>query len=306
MQKRLQLKDRLQMYLQLTRNSGKFEESYKHAKVSMVDARTGTGWNPDSVSVETYALRVIPASAAIEAGNSSKLKLFSILGFLFRPKSEDVRLISKRLHWYPFWLVEGVYWCFFFRKADYSVTVPEDVLAVHVGGQMVDVNLEERRAPSQLLPRTLKGLGKGVGRIFAPSPKYVSFGEVVQEFAYRYYDASMYLDSRGFHSLEFHELLSKKFPMFRTKGEKDLQVKGMEVDIQPFSEPKAGVIRRLHDSIVRPPLSFRKVLENFFEVTKLQVVYVPVYILRFQYKDRIKELMMSGVTGRHINSIAET
>lgn len=306
MPEKQQLKDRLQMYLQLTRNAGKFEESYKLAKVNMEDAKTGTGWDPDSVSVETYALRMIPASAAIEAGESSKLKLFSVLGIFLKPKPEEVRLISKRLHWYPFWLVEGVYWCFFFRKADYSVSVPEDVLAVHVGGQMVDVNLEERRAPSQLLPRTLKGLGKGVGRIFAPAPKYVSFGEVVQEFAYRYSDASMYLDSRGFHSLEFHELLSKKLPMFKIKGEKDLQVKGVEVDIQPFSEPKAGVIRRLYDSIVRPPLSFRKVLENFFEVTKLQVVYVPIYILRFQYKDRIEELMMSGVTGKRINSIAET
>ncbi len=301
-----QLRDRLQMYLQLTRNAEKFQESYNLAKVNLEAARTGTGWDPESVPVETYALRAIPASAAIEAGESSKTKLFSVLGIFLRPDPDEVRLISKRLHWYPFWLVEGVYWCFFFRKADYSVSVPEDVIAVHVGGQMVDVNLEERRAPPHLLPRALKGLGKGVGQIFAPAPKYVSFGEVVQEFAYRYFDDTLYLDSRGFHSLGFHELLSKKFPMFKTKDEKDLQVTGVEVDVQPFSEPKAGVIRRLHDSVVRPPLSFRKVLENFFEVTKLQVVYVPVYILRFQYEDKIKELMMSGVTGRRIYSIVET
>jgi len=93
--------------------------------------------------------------------------------------------------------------------------------------------------------------------------------------------------------------------MFKINDEKDLQVEGVEVDIQPFSESKAGVIRRLHDMIVRPPRSFRKVLENFFEVTRLQVVYVPVYILRFQYKDKIKELMMSGVTGRRVSSIVE-
>ena len=301
-----QLKDRLQMYLQLTRNAEKFEASYDLAKVNLDAAKAGKGWDPESVSVETYALRAIPASAAIEAGESFKVKLFSILGILRRPKSEEVRLVSKRLHWYPFWLVEGVYWCFFFRRADYTVSVPEDVIAVYVGGELVDVNLEERRAPGQLIPRALSGLGRGVGKIFAPAPKYVSFGEVVKEFAYRYNDAVLYLDSRGFHSPGFHELLSKKFPMFRINNEKELKVDGVEVDIQPFSEPKAGVIRRLNDAIVRPPRSFRKVLENFFEVTKLQVVYVPVYILRFQYKDKIEELMMSGVTGRRINSIVET
>ena len=63
-----QLKDRLQMYLQLTRNAEKFEESYRLAKVNLEAARTGTGWSPSSIPVETYALRAIPASAAIEAG----------------------------------------------------------------------------------------------------------------------------------------------------------------------------------------------------------------------------------------------
>jgi len=300
------LKDRLQTYLQLTRDAEKFEESYRLAKVNLEAARTGTGWNPKSIPVESYALRVIPANAAIEAGEASKVKLLSILGILRRPKPEQVRLISKRLCWYPFWLVEGVYWCFFFRRADYSVSVPEDVLAVYVGGIMVDVNLEERRTPTHLLPRALRELGKGVEKIYAPAPKYVTFGEVVKEFAYRYSDAALYLDSRGQSSHGFRDLLSKRFPMFKISDEKDLEVEGVKVDVQPFSETKMGIVRRLHDKIVHPPHSFRKVLDHFFEVTKLQVVYVPIYILQFQYKDEIKELMMSGVTGRRTNSVVET
>jgi len=301
-----QLKDRLQMYLQLTRNAEKFEESYRLAKLNLEAARTGTGWSPGSIPVETYALRTIPAGAAIEAGEASKVKLLSILGVFRRPKPEQVRLISKRLHWYPFWLVEGVYWCFFFRRADYSVSVPEDVLAVYVGGKMVDVNLEERRTPTHLLPRALRGLGKEIEKIYAPAPKYVTFGEVVKEFAYRYSDATLYLDARGQHSYGFRDLLSKRFPMFKINDEKDLEVEGVKVDVQPFSETKTGVIRRLHDRIVRPPQSFRKVLDHFFEVTKLQVVYVPVYLLQFQYRDEIRELMMSGATGRRVNSVLET
>lgn len=306
MTQREQLRDRLQMYLQLTRNPEKFEESYELAKVNLEAARTGRGWDPESVPLETYALRVVPASAAIEAGEASKTNLFSVFGIFRKPKPEDVRLVSKRLHWYPFWSVQGVYWCFFFRKADYTVSVPEDVVAVYVGGQMVDVNLEERRRSDNLLPRAWRGLGKGVGKIFASAPKYVTFGEVVKEFAYRYNDATMYLDSRGNYSLGFHELLSRKFPMFKVKDEKDLQVEGVDVDVQPFSEPKPGIIRRVHDRIVDPPRSFRKVLENFFEITRLQLVYVPVYMLRFQHRGKLKELMMSGITGRQVASIVET
>ncbi len=303
---REQLKDRLQMYLQLTRNAEKFEESYELAKVNLEAARIGKGWDPDSVSLETYALRAIPATAAIEAGEASKTKLFSFLGFFGKPKPDEVRLVSKRLHWYPFWSVEGIYWCFFFRKADYSVSIPGDVVAVYVGGQMVDVNLEERRESTHFLPRALRGLERGGNRTSDSAAKSVTFGEVVKEFAYRHNAATLYLDSRGLYSLGFHGLLAKKFPLFKITDEKDLQIGGFDVDVQPFSESKAGVVRRLHDKIVTPPRSFRKVLENFFEVTKLQVVYVPVYILRFQRKDKIKELMMSGVTGNRIRSITET
>jgi hypothetical protein len=303
---REQLKDRLQMYLQLTRNAEKFEESYELAKVNLEAARLGKGWDPDSVPLETYALRAIPASAAIEAGEATKTRLFALFGFLRKPKPDEVSLVSKRLHWYPFWSVEGIYWCFFFRKADYSVSVPGDVVAVYVGGQMVDVNLEERRGSTHFLPRALKRLEKENNRLSASEPKSVTFGEVVKEFAYRYNAATLYLDSRGLYSIGFHGLVAKKFPMFKISDEKELHIEGVDVDVQPFSESKAGVIRHLHDKIVTPPRSFRKVLENFFDVTKLQVVYVPVYILRFQRKDKIKELMLSGVTGNRIKSITET
>jgi hypothetical protein len=48
---------------------------------------------------------------------------------------------------------------------------------------------------------------------------------------------------------------------------------------------------------VKPPPVFNKILTNRFEVTELSLLELPVYVFRYRYLGRAKEIRIHGVTG---------
>jgi hypothetical protein len=56
-------------------------------------------------------------------------------------------------------------------------------------------------------------------------------------------------------------------------------------------------VRFLHGKLVKPPTVFNKILTNRFEVTELSLIELPVYVFRYKYLGREKELRIHGVTG---------
>ena len=84
--------------------------------------------------------------------------------------------------------------------------------------------------------------------------------------------------------------------MSKIKHINNLNVKGLKCDVSRSAESKTGIVNRLRERIVRPPTAFQSILENHFEVTKLQTVFLPVYVFHYQHKDKIKEIRINGVT----------
>jgi hypothetical protein len=56
-------------------------------------------------------------------------------------------------------------------------------------------------------------------------------------------------------------------------------------------------VRLLHSRVVKPPPVFNKILTNRFEVTELTLLELPVYVFRYRYLGREKEIRIHGVTG---------
>lgn len=293
-----QLKQRLGTYLKLATTSEGFQELYDSSKESFDKAQVGSGWFPSEIAVDAYAVRNIPVEAAVKAAEAKKPDIFAVLMLFRRPKPESVSLLDRKIRWQPFWIVSGLHWCLFFRGGRYKIPVSEDIVAISVNSHAQDLYFdEEHEKLKPTIPDELKGLASNVGSILAPTEKYFILSEGVTELAYHYDEATLYLDTHGRISTKIEKIMSLNLSIFKVSSHGDLKVKGIKTEVSEPMETKEGIVKNLHDRIVHRPKAFRKILENCFEVTRLQLVYVPVYTFQCQYRDKLKELQIDGVTG---------
>lgn len=284
----------IKRFLEATINE--FESLFKSAG-GFEDSRIGNGWNPVEVEEGAYVVPPIEAAKAQAIAESRKRSLFensflTILG----PRRKDIqRLEGVRLRYLPFWKVNGFHECFYFRGSEYSVKVPDDVIAIEVEGKVRDLISEQTRR--KLTMDALRRLVSGNS-----SPRGHKFFRLdgATELAYKFDQASFLVNGAGDEDLEAEDFLSRKPPARKLASIEELRLSQPEAEVVIPALGKEDLVERLHQRIVKPPAAFSKILSNRFEVTDLDLYFVPNYFVRFRHGIRVRELRIHGATGEVI------
>ena len=269
-----------------------FESIFKSAG-TFDQSRVGNGWTPSSVPVQTYVIDPMPSDQATKIAESRKTRAFGPIGRL-RLRSGRIHLMSEpTLVFFPFWRVRGYHECFYFRGKTYTATVPDDVITVQVGGQVRALTSQSN------VERSI--IAKARGRIkrtltTRPEPRYFTVDGAI-ELAHQINDASVLVDGEGKEDVSTEYLLEKKTQMHRMEENYGLADQGHATKFAPLVLKAEDVVRLLHGKVVKPPPVFNKILTNRFEVTELSLIELPVYIFRYKYLGRERELRIHGVTG---------
>jgi len=269
-----------------------FESIFKSAG-DFDQSRVGNGWTPSRIPIQTYALRTMPLDEAAKIAESRKARLFrpTVLSSFRSRRIETVG--DPMLVFFPFWRAKGYHECFYFRGKTYKATVPDDVIAVQVGGRI------------QLLTAETKPRRSFLGKVIAwirrlvtarPEPRYFAVDNAT-ELAYQFLEGSVLVDGEGKEDVSMEYLLEKKPQMQRLEEREALKGEAPVVKFAPSVFTVEDVVWRLHGRVVRPPPVFNKILSNRFEVTELQLLELPVYVFRYRYLGREKELRIHGTTG---------
>jgi hypothetical protein len=257
-------------------------------------SRVGNGWTPSSIPILTYTLNAVSLDEATRIAESRKARLFGPIAFLgFRRRRIEV-VRDPILVFFPFWRAKGYHECFYFRGKTYRATVPDDVIAVQVGGRIRPLTAEAK-AKRSLLQRIIAMIRRVVTA--RPEPRYFTV-DAATELAYQFTEGSVLVDGEGRENLSMEYLLEKKPQMQRLQEE--MKVEQPAVKFTPLTFTAEDIVRVLHDKIVKPPVVFNKILTNRFEVTELQLLELPIYVFRYRYLGREKELRIHGVTGEFL------
>ena len=269
-----------------------FESVFKSAG-TFDQSRVGNGWTPSSIPVQTYALDVMPLDQATKIAESRKARAFGPVGWV-RLRSGRIQATGEpTLAFFPFWRVRGYHECFYFRGKTYMATVPDDVIAVQVGQQIRGLTSQAKASRSTLS----RIMGRIRRRVLArPEPRYFTL-DGATELAYQFGEASVLVNGEGNEDISMEYLLEKKPQMHRISKTNQPADEESKTRFVPLSLKAEDAVRLLHSRVVKPPLVFNKILTNRFEVTELSLLELPVYVFRYRYLGREKELRIHGVTG---------
>jgi len=272
-----------------------FESLFESAR-GFDESKIGNGWDPIGVPETTYMVTPIAFNDVLQLGESKKRSLFGLpLIRFFRIRLEDVRMVgAPKLQFVPFWVVQGYHECFFFRGNSYRISVGEDVVAVEVDGRVRNLISEEK--PFKFLPEGLRKTAGKLGSLLALKPKYFTVNDVT-ELAYQYSEGTIYVDAYGHEDVRLQEFMKSELPIREISDPEQLMTSEIGTQLVQPIETKEGIVRKLHEKIVKAPRTFIKMLSNRFEVTKLSLIYIPFYIFRYRHKGRVKELRINGFTG---------
>jgi len=214
-----------------------------------------------------------------------------VLRFL-KPLERDVKLVgSPALKLVPYWLIKGFHECFYFRGSSYRIDVPDDVVAVEVEGRIRDMAGREPGDVQGIAGLTRRLLGRGdalAGKSFRLND--------VTELAYLYREGSFFVNAEGREDLEAEAFFEGKLPLEELGGREQIVKQFPQAQLLPSSVSKQELVRRLHASIVKPPVAFSKILSNRFQVTTLTEYLMPVFTFTFDSQGRKKELSLHGFT----------
>jgi len=258
------------------------------------DVRVGNGWDPSNVPYFPYLFIPMPASRALEIAEKRKVEIFRAIFWIVGPRRDKIEMMGEpKIEYVPRWEIEGYHECFFFRHDAYHLKVKNDVVAIEVEGKLRNL-VAESASPSK--NQTLeKGLDPKTSVLVPQRPKYFAIDDVV-ELAYQSRTGHLYLGEMGVEDKEFEALRNKqeKFESLSDRSDSDVLMKDY---LKAAVEKKKVTFEKLHDKIVKPPESFSKILSNRFEVTRLNLFLVPIYVYRYRYGERIGEMKIHGVTG---------
>lgn len=256
-------------------------------------SRVGNGWTPSSIPVQTYAIDATPLDEAAKIAESRKTRLFGPLGWLRLHTRRIEKVGEALLVFFPFWRVKGYHECFYFRGKTYKATVPEDVIAVQVGGRIRPLT-SELRTKRSLLSKIMVIVRRIL--LARAEPKHFTV-DGATELAYQFREASILVDGEGREDLSMEYLLEKKPQMRRLEQREAVEGTAPTVKFAPLTFTAEDAVHILHGKVVKPPAVFNKILTNRFEVTELHLLELPVYVFRYKYLGREKELRIHGVTG---------
>jgi len=259
-------------------------------------SKVGNGWTPSAIPSQTYLIKGITVGEATRIAESRKARMFGPLGFLRFRASRTERIGQPELVYFPYWRAKAYHECFYFRGKAYRATVPDDVIAVQIGSRIMPLVAEISTRGSFLrkIAARIKGL------LFARStPRYIPVDNAT-ELAYQFRETTLLVDGEGRSDSEMEYILEKKPQMRRMEKNEVLKDENAPVKFAPLTLGVDGIAGLLHAKVVKPPVVFNKILTNRFEVSELQLLELPVYVFRYKYLGREKELRIHGVTGESL------
>lgn len=118
----------------------------------------------------------------------------------------------------------------------------------------------------------------------------------ITELAYMYDENSIFLNAQGKEDLEAEAFFDRSLPLKKTTYEELVQeYPGVEFDSNSIT--KEDLVQKLHAMVVKPPITFSKILSNRFQVTQLAQYLMPVYSFIFEWCGQKRSLSVHGYTG---------
>ncbi len=272
-----------------------FEAVFKSAG-TFDQSRVGNGWTPAKIPIQNYAIEPMTLSEATKIAESRKARLFGPLGLMRFRSSKIVSVTPPALVYYPFWRAKGYHECFYFRGKTYLKAVPDDVIAVQVDGRIRTLASGAKTKPT-LLHRATTATKRVL--LAQTEPRHLTVDNAT-ELAYQHREGSVLLNWEGREDLSMEYLLEKKTPIRRLAKRESLKSDAAEVKLTSLSFTAEDAVQVLHSKVVKPPAVFSRILTNRFEVTELHLLELPVYLFKFRYLGREKELRVHGVTGESL------
>ena len=257
------------------------------------DSRVGNGWSPEKVPPEIYILPPKPLPELLKVADSRKRSLFKhrVLSFI-KPKEQDVRTSEvPKLKLIPFWRIRGYHECFYFRGNDYKIDLSPDVIALEVEGKIRDlVGSEETNG--QGIAHLAKRL---LGKKDSTGVKSFRLSDVT-ELAYMYDEGSLFVNAQGKEDLEAEAFFDHPLPLRKITTE-ELKQNYPAAELATSSITREDLVRMLHALIVKPPVTFSKILSNRFQVNELAQYLMPIYAFAFEWRGQRKTISVHGYTG---------
>lgn len=283
------IKDLLDSTVQQFESVFKSAGDFDHSKV-------GNGWTPSAIPSQTYLIKGITVGEATRIAESRKARLFGPLGFLGFRTNRIERIGQPELVYFPYWRAKAYHECFYFRGKAYRATVPDDVIAVQIGDRIRPL-ISEITTRGSSLRRMIARIRR---LLFARSiPRYIPVDNAT-ELAYQFTETTVLVDGEGRPDPEMEYFLERKPQMARMEKNEMLKDENADAKLAPLTLGVEGIVGLLHTKVVKPPLVFNKILTNRFEVSELQLLELPVYVFRYKYLGREKELRIHGVTGESL------
>jgi len=268
-------------------------DSFLKSAGGFEDVKVGNGWDPSKVPYLAYLFTPMPASKALELAEKKKVELFRSIFWITGPKREKIELIGEpTVEFVPRWEIEGYHECSFFRRGAYHLRVKDDVVAIEVEGKLRNLTTEASLSSNKALHT---GQDEKTDALAARGPKYFTIDDVL-ELAYQYRSGHLYRDGKGVEDREFEKMRGRyeKLESLSERTNIDDLLKG---HLKDAMENKKVVFDKLREKIVRPPENFNKILSNRFEVTQLNLFFIPFYVYRYRHLGKIQEMRIHSVTG---------
>jgi hypothetical protein len=263
------------------------------------DNRVGNAWHPTGVKETLSTIAPMPPSAIIEKVRSVRWRALGMaLSNLPKARTLHITFEQPRLLYRPYWIAKAYHECIFFRGASYRVRTGDDVLAVEIDGKLRNLILRDTRSASFL--GEVKGRIERAAGLISQKPREFILDGVI-ELARKYKETSVYLDSHGRSDRHIERFFLRNPPLEQISSVDQIRRNDSSIRIMPLHEDKENVIKKLTEAVVQSPKTFTKILSNRLEVTSLILLYLPVYMVKYQYAKKEGVVSANGHTGELIS-----
>jgi len=263
------------------------------------DNRVGNAWNPGSVKETLSTIAPMPSKDILAKVRSVRWRALGMaLSNLPRAGTLRIEFEQPRLHYRPYWIAKAYHECIFFRGASYRVPTRDDVLAVETDGKLRNLIPRDARSHS-FLSGVKDKIERATGLISDRPREFILDG--VTELARKYKEMSLYLDAYGRPDRHIERFYLRNPPLEQISSVDQVRGDDSSVQIKPLHETKDSVIRRLKEALVQSPGTFTRILSNRFEVTSLILLYLPAYMVKYEYAKKEGVVNVNGYTGELIS-----
>ncbi len=236
-------------------------------------------------------------------------------------KSEKVIVTKKWVIYRPYWVAAALYGCRYIRKHTHKLKIESDVEAIMIHGHKLQIithpvkisdvlsalaakitnfSYGPAKISSSLVQRLVKA---GVSRVLSSRDLTIAEErelaiEGIEEQVSAYYQAMLCFDANtGREDKEMFKAL-ERVESLKPADIYELMKEGVCLNIMLTRDE---VVDKLESAVVRPSEDTPyKILEQEFRVSRLELIYIPVYRLKLRREGSDIEIVVNvnGITGK--------